>query len=159
LSSETNTKSPADLISIDIGSESLEKFFSQMFLNEVVCLESKLPVINLLDPNDPSNLAHAPTSGVETNELVLMHDGNITYVGMKKLQFGQFSQFDYLSLEFNRTSKQEFELLLNRGRFFYTKSGMSCKSFSSSYQFGEEVFKLAPAAYPPVIKSIPFLTT
>jgi hypothetical protein len=63
LSSETDPKSPADLFCIDVGSESLEKFFSQVFVNEVVCLESKLPVINLLDPNDPSNLAHDPTSG------------------------------------------------------------------------------------------------
>jgi hypothetical protein len=111
-------------------------------------LESKLPAINLYDPNNLNKLAHAPTSGVETNEFVLMHEGNVMYVGMKKLKFGQFSQFDYLNAEFNRTLKHDFELLLNRGRLFYTKSGMFGTSFSSSYHLGSEIFKLAPAAYP-----------
>jgi hypothetical protein len=149
LSSETNPKNLADLISIDSGLEGLEKFFSQVFLSEVVWLESKLPVINLLDPDNLNVLAHAPTVGVESRELVFKHDGKVMHVGMKKLKFGQFSQYDYLSLEFNRTSKQESELLFNRGRFFYTKSGMLGKSFTSSYQFGEEFIKLAPAAYTP----------
>jgi hypothetical protein len=108
----TNPKSPADLFSIDVGSECLEKFFSQVLLNEVVCLESKLPVINLLNPNNPSSLAHVPTGGVETKELVLKHDGNITYVGMKKLKFGQFSQFDFLSLEFNEKKKMVYHYQL-----------------------------------------------
>jgi hypothetical protein len=44
--------------------------------------------------------------------------------------------------------KHEFELLLNRGKLFYTKSGLFGINISSSYQFGGEVFKLAPAAQP-----------
>jgi hypothetical protein len=156
LSSETNPKNLADLFSIDSGSEILEKFFNQVFLSEVVCFESKLPVINLLDPNNLNSFAHAPTVGAESRELVFKHDGNVIYVGMKKLKFGQFSQFDYLSLEFNRTSKQESELLLNCGRFFYTKSGLFGINVSYSFQFGSEVFELAPAAKTPggQIKSI-----
>jgi hypothetical protein len=49
-------------------------------------------------------------------------------------------------LELERTSKQRIELRLNRGRLFYTKSGIS---ESWKYQFGLEIIKLAPATYLP----------
>jgi hypothetical protein len=64
LSSEIDLKNPADLFCIDHGSEGLEKFINQVFLNEVVCLESKLPVISLVDPYNPSNFTHAPSNGL-----------------------------------------------------------------------------------------------
>jgi hypothetical protein len=78
---------------------------------------------------------------------------------MMKSSFGQFSQFDHLTVEFSGTSKRGFTLNLNRGRTICTKSGMFGQSFSSTQQIGEELVKMATAAYTPVIKSIPLSTT
>jgi hypothetical protein len=70
---------------------------------------------------------------------------------MNCLKSDVLNQIDYTVVEL----KQEFELLLNRERLFYTKSGLFGINISSSYQFGVEVFKLASPAQPPVIKSNP----
>jgi uncharacterized phage-like protein YoqJ len=80
------------------------------------------------------------------------------YVGMRNVKRSVFNQIDYAVVEIRRTMKQEIELLLNRGRLFYTKSGLFGINISSSYQFGSEVFKLEPAAQPPVVKSNPSFT-
>jgi hypothetical protein len=67
---------------------------------------------------------------------------------MRSLKRKLLNQIDFAEIELKRTMKQEFELLLNRGRLFYTKSGLFGINISSRYQFGCKVFKLAPAAQP-----------
>jgi hypothetical protein len=160
LTSETNPKSLADFISIEGDSRSLEKYMNDLYSSsEVVYSNFKMPASYLTFPSNSNDYAHASSVGVETREFILMHEGNVMYVGMINVKRNVFNQIDYSVVELKRTLKQEFELLLNRGRLFYTKSGLFGINISSSYQFGREVFKLAPAAQPPVVKSNPSFTT
>jgi hypothetical protein len=58
------------------------------------------------------------------------------------------NQIEYAVVEVKRTLKREFELHLNQGRLFYTKSGLFGVNVSRLFQFDEDVFKLAPTAHP-----------
>jgi hypothetical protein len=118
--------------------------------NDVACfsLNTKMPAECLGFPNNPNNLIHVSSTGLEAREFSFIHEDSVFYVGMKSLKKGKLNQIDFAVIELKRTLKQEFELLLNRGRLFYTKSGLFGVNISSSYQFGCEVFKLAPAAQP-----------
>jgi hypothetical protein len=78
---------------------------------------------------------------------------------MKMINKGILNQIGYTVLEFNRKSKQGFELHLDRGRLFYNKNGLFGVNESSSYQFDPEVIKLAAVTYPPPIKSNPAFAT
>jgi hypothetical protein len=142
LSSETNPKNPVDLFCIEIDSRSLEKFRSS---DVVAFSEPNCPTFYL---NNSNNSFHAPTVGFEARDFIYKHGKSTFYVGMKNLKCSGYSQIDYAVLELRQTLKQELELLLNRGRLIYTKSGVFDVSYSSSFQFGNQVLKLASAAKP-----------
>jgi hypothetical protein len=160
LTSETNPKSLVDFISIGSDSRSLEKSTSHVYSRyEVACLDSEMPVNYLCFPDNPNRFSHAWSVGFETREFSFMHEDSIFYVGMRSLKRSMMNQIDYLVVELKRILKQDFELLLNRGRLFYTKSGLLGVNVSSSYQFDCEVFKLASAAQTPMVKSNPAFAT
>jgi hypothetical protein len=76
---------------------------------------------------------------------------------VKNIRLECCSQIDYLILEVKRAAKQE--LLLNRGRLIYTRSGLFGINHFSSFQFDDVLSMFAAAAKPPVIKSNPSFTT
>jgi hypothetical protein len=107
-----------------------------------------MPAAGFSFPYNPNKSFQAPFVGSVTREFCFAHENSIFYVGMRSLKKKLLNQIDYAIIDLKRTMKQEFELLLNGGRLFYTKSGLFGINISSNYQFGCEVFKLAPAAQP-----------
>jgi hypothetical protein len=91
---------------------------------------------------------HVPTKDLEVNEFTFIHGESVYYVGMKMISKEILNQIGFKVLEFNRKSKQGFELHLNRGRLFYSKNGLFGVNESSSYQFDSRVIKLAAITYP-----------
>jgi hypothetical protein len=132
LSLETNAKYLAESLSIVSGSKSLEKY---VYLKEVACFDSNLPAF-LKYSGGSSNLTHVPSVDFVTREFSFMHESSMFYDGMRSLKKDLVNQIDYAVIELKRTLKQEFELLLNHGRLFYTKRGLFGINISSSYQFG-----------------------
>jgi hypothetical protein len=118
-----------------------------------------MPAEYLSFQNDLNNSSHASSKGLETKEFSFMHENSMIYVVMRSLKKGKLNQLVYTAVVLKQTLKQEFELLLNRVRLFYTKSRLFGVNISSYYQFGYEVFKLAHAAQPPVIKPNPAFAT
>jgi hypothetical protein len=110
-------------------------------------------------PNNLNNFSHVSSAGYITREFSFTHESSIIFVGMRSLKRNFVNQIDFAVVELKRTLKQEYELLLNQGRLFYTKSGLFGVNISNPYQFGCEVFKLAPASQPPVVKSNPAFAT
>jgi hypothetical protein len=152
LTSGTNQRSPAEYFIVVGNSGSLEKVSTCSFSrNEVACFSnySKMPAAGFNLPNNLNNSFHDSSVGLVTREFSFVHENSIFYVGMRSLKKKLLNQIDYVVNELKRTMKREFELLLNRGRLFYTKCGMFGINVSNYYQFGCEVFKLAPAAQPP----------
>jgi hypothetical protein len=75
-----------------------------------------------------------------------VHDGNVYYVGMKNIQFADYNQMDYIVCEVRRTAKQE--LLLNRGRLIYTKSGVFGVNYFNSFWLEDVLSKLTSDTKP-----------
>jgi hypothetical protein len=146
LTSETNPKSSAESFSIVSDSRSLENFVYSS--SEVACFDSEMPAKFLNFPNNLNNSSHVSSVGFETREFSFTHENSVFFVGMRSLKQSYLNQIDFTIIELKQTLKQDFELLLNRGRLFYTKSGLFGINISNSYQFGCEVFKLAPTAQP-----------
>jgi hypothetical protein len=140
LSSETNPKNSVDNFCINNGSRSLEKF-----TNSSDIAFSDFQLSNYYQ-NNSNSFAHAPTVGFEARDFCYNHEGSVFYVGMRNSKCSWYSQIDYAVLELKRTEKRELELLLNRGRLIYTKSGLFGVNYSNSYQFDDFLFKLTSAA-------------
>jgi hypothetical protein len=151
LSSETDPKSVANSICISddlISSKKRADQFHDVFSNSFPTTWTQ---------NNPIFFAHAPSVGCEARDCCFKHGGSIFYVGMKNIRFDCYSQIDYLVLGVKRAAKQE--LLLNRGRLIYTRSGLFGVNYFDAYQFDDVLSKFSSAAKPPWIKSNPSFTT
>jgi hypothetical protein len=118
LSSKTNPKNFVDYLCIEEGSRSLEKFTNAY---DVAFSDFQLPTFY---QNNSNSFIHAPTVGFEARDFCYKHEGSVFYVGMRNSRCSWYSQVDYTVLEIKLTMKLELELLLNRGRLIYTKSGL-----------------------------------
>jgi hypothetical protein len=150
LCSETNPNGSANLICIreDLtGSEKCFDSLSNVFSNSFPTTWTQ---------NNSNIFIHAPSVGCEARDFCFVHDDSTFYVGMKNIRFDCYSQIDYLGLEVKRAAKQE--LLLNRGRLIYTRSGLFGVNHFNSYQFDDVLTKLSSAAITPVVKLNPSFT-
>jgi hypothetical protein len=99
LTSETNPKTPAKVISIVSEPKSLERLKDyQEKSDEVVCckqsFQMRVECLILGIQNNLNILSHVHTVDREVKEFSFMHGESIYYVGMKRLKIEAFHQID-----------------------------------------------------------------